>query len=60
MLKTDFEKEGCTNDKQRTAYVNNMLEDEKNKLSWLKYDLSKSDDDITLINDLLRLKEKGE
>ena len=31
-LETDFKTEGCTNDKQRTAYVNNITEDLKEKL----------------------------
>lgn len=59
LLTIDFKAEGCTNEKQRTAYVNSKLEDEKNKLSWLEHDLTKFGDDITLINDLLNL-NKGD
>jgi hypothetical protein len=56
LLGTDFKAEGCTNEKQRTAYINNKLRADKNQLDWLKYDLAKFTDDLALIDDLLKYK----
>ena len=56
LLETDFKAEGCTNEKQRTAYINNKLRADKNQLDWLKYDLAKFTDDLALIDDLLKYK----
>lgn len=56
LLETDFKAKGCTNEKQRTAYINNKLRADKNQLDWLKYDLAKFTDDLALIDDLLKYK----
>ena len=56
LLTIDFKAEGCTNEKQRTAYINNKLRANKNQLDWLKYDLAKFTDDLALIDDLLKYK----
>lgn len=56
LLETDFKAEGLTNEKQRSAYINNKLRANKNQLDWLKYDLAKFTDDLALIDDLLKYK----
>lgn len=56
LLETDFKAEGCTNEKQRSAYINNKLRANKTQLDWLKYDLAKFTDDLALIDDLLKYK----
>ena len=56
LLETDFKAEGCTNEKQRTAYINSKLRACKTQLDWLKYDLAKFTDDLALIDDLLKYK----
>ena len=55
-LITDFKAEGCTNDTMRKAFVNSEVQDDKDKLQWLKHDLSKFHDDLDLINTLLEVK----
>ena len=61
-LKTDFKELKLTNDKMRTAYINNALHKEKFELTQLKYELKQEEDSLQIINDLisLRLKEIGE
>ena len=54
LLNTDFKAEGCTNEKQRSAYVNDKLRELKEELDWLKYDLNILEDDVEIINDLLK------
>ena len=53
LLNTDFKAEGCTNEKQRSAYVNDKLREKKEELDWLKYDLSVLENDIIILNDLI-------
>ena len=55
LLETDFKEKGLTNEKQRTAYINNELREKKRELEWLKYDYAKFTDDLALINDLLTI-----
>lgn len=55
LLETDFKEKGLTNEKQRTAYINNELRAKKKELEWLKYDYAKFTDDLALINDLLTI-----
>lgn len=57
LLNTDFKAEGCTNEKQRSAYVNDKLREKKEELDWLKYDLTILENDIEILNDLIN---KGE
>ena len=61
-LNTDFKELKLTNDKMRTAYINNALHKEKFELTQLKYELKQEEDSLQIINDLisLRLKEIGE
>lgn len=59
LLETDFKEKGLTNEKQRTAYINNELREKKRELEWLKYDYAKFSDDLALIDDLLKI-NKGE
>ena len=54
LLNTDFKELGYTNEKQRTAYVNSQLRQDKEELDWLKYDLTILEDDVEIINDLLK------
>ena len=56
LLNTDFKAEGCTNEKQRTAYINDKLREKKEELDWLKYDLTVYENDIEILNDLLNQK----
>lgn len=58
LLNTDFKAEGCTNEKQRSAYVNDKLRELKEELDWLKYDLTVYENDIEILNDLIN--QKGE
>ena len=62
LLKTDFKELGLTNEKQRTAFINDALSKPKFELNQLKYELKQEEDALTIINDLisLRLKEIGE
>ena len=53
LLNTDFKAEGCTNEKQRSAYVNDKLREKKEELDWLKYDLTILENDIIILNDLI-------
>ena len=57
LLNTDFKAEGCTNEKQRSAYVNDKLREKREELDWLKYDLTVLENDIIILNDLIN---KGE
>lgn len=59
-LTTDFKAEGCTNDKMRNAFVEDELKEEKTNLKLLEFDLNKFKDDLTIINDLLKIKLNGE
>ena len=53
LLNTDFKAEGLTNEKQRSAYINDKLRSKKEEMDWLKYDLTFLTDDVEIINDLL-------
>ena len=59
LLNTDFKELGLTNEKQRTAYINDELRLEKQNLDWLKYDLQVREYDVEIINDLIRQGEKN-
>ena len=39
LLNTDFKELGLTNEKQRTAYINQELRTDKEQLDWFKFDL---------------------
>ena len=56
LLNTDFKELGLTNEKQRTAYINDKLRTKKEEMDWLKYDLTILTDDVEIINDLLNQK----
>ena len=59
-LKTDFKAEGLTNDKMRNAYVSDNTYDLRFRLDMAKYELKQSEDNLSIINDLInyRLKEE--
>ena len=58
LLNTDFKAEGLTNEKQRTAYINDKLRPKKEEIDWLKHDLTILENDINILNDLIN--QKGE
>ena len=49
LLNTDFKEKGCTNEKQRTAYVNTQVIDLKESIKAHKHSLE-------IVNDLLKLR----
>lgn len=54
LLTTDFKAEGLTNEKMRNAFISEELFDEKVKLDWLKYDLTVYENELSVINDLIK------
>ena len=62
LLKTDFKELKLTNEKMRSAYINEALHKEKCKLTLLKHELKQNEDSLAIVNDLiqLRLKEIGD
>ena len=61
LLKTDFKELKLTNEKMRSAYINDALHKTKFELTLLKHELKQNEDVLVIINDLieLRLKEVG-
>lgn len=53
LLNTDFKELGLTNEKQRSAYINDKLREKREELDWLKYDLTVLENDIIILNDLI-------
>lgn len=53
LLNTDFKELGLTNEKQRSAYINDKLREKREEMDWLKYDLSILENDLDMINTLL-------
>ena len=53
LLNTDFKEKGCTNEKQRTAYVNSKTVDLKESIKAHKHSLE-------IVNDLLKLRLQEE
>lgn len=53
LLNTDFKELGLTNEKQRTAYINDQLRSQKEELDWLKYDLNVLENDLDMTNTLI-------
>lgn len=49
LLNTDFKAEGCTNEKQRTAYITERVTTEKARVDGYK-------NSLTILNDLLKLR----
>ena len=56
-LTTDFKELGLTNEKMRSAYVNEKLSDFKVKIDVQKHRIASKRDDIEIINDLIELNE---
>ena len=56
LLNTDFKELGLTNEKQRSAYINDKVRPKREELDWLKYDLQILEDDLSITNDLLQTK----
>lgn len=59
-LTANFKEAGCTTDKLRGHYVKDKVMEDQEKLDWLEYDFKKFKDDLTLIDDLLKLHLKGD
>ena len=53
LLNTDFKELGLTNEKQRSAYINQELRVDKEQLDWFKFDLFVLENDLEMINDLI-------
>ena len=56
LLKTDFKSLGLTNEKQRTAYVQEASAKDRFELDHLKYELKLQEDDLEILNDLIKLR----
>ena len=54
LLNTDFKELGLTNEKQRTAYINQELRVHKREYDWLKYDLNVLENDLDMINTFIK------
>ena len=61
LLNTDFKELKLTNEKMRSAFINDALHEQKFMLTQLKHEVKQNEDVLVLINDLieLRLKELG-
>ena len=57
LLTTDFKDLGLTNEKMRSAYVNEQLSDFRVKIDVQKHRITSKKDDIEIINDLIQLNE---
>ena len=58
LLKTDFKELKLTNEKMRTAFINDALHKEKFDLTQLKHELKQNEDVLVVINDLIELRLK--
>ena len=56
LLKTDFKSLGLTNEKQRTAYVQESSSKDRFELDQLKYEYKQQEDIIEILNDLIKLR----
>ena len=56
LLKTDFKSLGLTNEKQRTAYVQDVSAKDRFQLDQLRYELKLQEDDLEILNDLIKLR----
>ena len=57
LLSTDFKELKLTNEKMRTAYVNEELSDLTAEINAKKHKIASKKDDIEIINDLIRINE---
>ena len=55
-LKTDFKEAGCTNDKMRTAYVSDAVQNLRSDIQDLKFELKTQENLLIIINDLIKLR----
>ena len=56
LLNTDFKSLGLTNEKQRNAYVQQASSKERFQLDQLRYELKLQEDDLEILNDLIKLR----
>ena len=56
LLNTDFKSLGLTNEKQRTAYVQDASAKDRLDLDHLKYEYKQQEDIIEILNDLIKLR----
>ena len=59
-LKTDFKELGLTNEKMRNAYISDNTYDLRFRLDMAKYELKQSEDSLSVINDLINYRLKGD
>ena len=58
LLNTDFKELKLTNEKMRSAYINDAFHGEKFKLTQLKHELKQNEDVLMVINDLIEFRMK--
>ena len=56
LLNTDFKSLGLTNEKQRTAYVQEASSKARFELDQLRYEYKQQEDIIEILNDLIKLR----
>ena len=56
LLNTDFKSLGLTNEKQRTAFVQDASAKDRFELDQLKYEYKQQEDDLVILNDLIKLR----
>ena len=56
LLKPDFKSLGLTNEKQRNAFVQDTSAKDRFELDHLKYELKLQEDDLVILNDLIKLR----
>ena len=59
-LKTDFKELGLTNEKMRNAYISDNTYDLRFRLDMAKYELKQQEDSLSVINDLINYRLKGD
>ena len=56
LLNTDFKSLGLTNEKQRTAFVQDASAKDRFKLDQLRYEYKMEEDNLEILNDLIKLR----
>ena len=56
LLNTDFKSLGLTNKEQRTAFVQDASAKDRFQLDQLKYEFKQQEDDLEILNDLIKLR----
>ena len=56
LLNTDFKELGLTNEKQRTAYVQDASSNDRFELDQIRFEYKQQEDDLEILNDLIKLR----